>query len=205
MAKTQGNNFQRGLGGEVLVAHWLQQQGWQILHHRWRCRWGELDLVAQFQPDRAQSDPAHPPAASRPSGLLSSPPDPIGLPKRLSPAPIPQFLPQTPTLAFVEVKTRQQGNWDQDGLLAITATKQAKLWQAAQAWLGQSPDCADLACRFDVALVQSRAQPPGHAAPPWPSALTLTPTIGINLHQPMVYEHGCFALHAYLPHAFTGA
>lgn len=36
-----------GIMGENLVAQWLQQQGWVILHQRWRCRWGELDLIAQ--------------------------------------------------------------------------------------------------------------------------------------------------------------
>ncbi|MDB9493571.1 YraN family protein [Spirulina major CS-329] len=36
-----------GYWGEIRVQQWLQCRGWQVLHHRWRCRRGELDLVAQ--------------------------------------------------------------------------------------------------------------------------------------------------------------
>jgi len=32
--------------GEQVTAQWLQDQGWDIVASRWRCRWGELDLVA---------------------------------------------------------------------------------------------------------------------------------------------------------------
>ena len=38
----------RGIWGEEQVAKYLQAQGAEILDVRWRCRYGELDLVAQW-------------------------------------------------------------------------------------------------------------------------------------------------------------
>ncbi|MBW4645632.1 MAG: YraN family protein [Goleter apudmare HA4340-LM2] len=35
--------------GEDLVAQWLQSSGWLILHRRFSCRWGEIDIIAQYQ------------------------------------------------------------------------------------------------------------------------------------------------------------
>lgn len=35
------------------MAEWLQTQGWSILQKRWRCRWGELDIIAIREGDTA--------------------------------------------------------------------------------------------------------------------------------------------------------
>lgn len=57
-------------------------------------------------------------------------------------------------LTFVEVKTRNSRNWDADGLLAISASKQIHLWQAAQLFLATHPELDNFLYRFDVALVR---------------------------------------------------
>lgn len=97
------------------MARWLSRQGWIVLHQQWRCRWGELDVVAGLKSGNGT---------------------------------------EWTTLAFVEVKTRSQKNWDADGVLAITAQKQAKLWKAAEQFLMAYPALATATCQFDVALVQ---------------------------------------------------
>ncbi len=109
VSRTSGQ--QKGDQGETLVCDHLQHQGWQILAQQWRCRWGELDVVAR----------------------------------------------KGTTLAFIEVKTRGQGNWDVSGRLAINYRKQQKLIRAAMAFLNRFPHLAELNCRFDVALIQQRS------------------------------------------------
>lgn len=130
-----------GVLGEDLVACWLQEQGWEILHRQWRCQWGELDLIGQQCRTEQEAGGA---------GEVGSQEE---FKSKLSSSSAP------PCLAFVEVKTRSRGNWDADGLLAITPQKQAKLWKAAQLFLANYPDLADLPCRFDVALVLCQRLP----------------------------------------------
>ncbi|MBD0335982.1 MAG: YraN family protein [Cyanobacteria bacterium Co-bin13] len=132
MTSSQPAKAELGTLGEALVADWLQAQGWQILARQWRCRWGELDLVGT----KAPSKTAQPPATT-------------AWPQAVRQATAPPF----PLLTFVEVKTRSRGNWDANGLMAVTAQKQAKLWQAARLYLAQHPNLAEATCRFDVALV----------------------------------------------------
>ena len=95
--------------GEQLIGKWLQLQNYELLSQNWRCRWGEIDLIAQ---DRA-----------------------------------------TKAIAFIEVKTRSEHNWDENGLLAINSLKQQKLLQSASLFLSQNLHLAELPCRFDVGLV----------------------------------------------------
>lgn len=114
--------------GEQLVADWLRTQGWVILHHRWRCRWGEIDLIAQQNPSSQANRTA----------------ERVGQGENFAPYPL---------LTFVEVKTRSRGNWDTDGLLAITQSKQTKIRKTAELFLAEHSNLASLPCRFDVALV----------------------------------------------------
>ena len=101
----------------------------------------------------------------------------------------------SPCVAFVEVKTRSLGNWDGDGLLAITAQKQAKLWKTAQLFLAKHPGLACLPCRFDVALVKCQKVQR-------PSSVVDFPTV-ITLQQPIVVAGYQLTLQTYLESAFA--
>lgn len=170
--------------GEAIVAQWLQVQGWEVLAHRWHCHWGEIDLIVRS---------GALPAGAIPQGRGDGDADGVNP------------MPNQPTVAFVEVKTRQQGNWDANGLLAITRQKQAKLWKAAQLFLADAPHLANLVCRFDVALITYGPAPRLRSAPvPVPGDGESAGEGAIALGQPVYRDGYCLTLATYLPHAFEG-
>lgn len=138
----QNRNPNVGELGEKLVAEWLKNKGWTILHHRWRCRWGEIDLIALKMGDGELGKVS----GERGAGSGGNTP----LLRQLD-----------PIIAFVEIKTRSRGNWDEDGRLAITPRKQAKIRQTAELFLADYPDSATVNCRFDVAIVKCQRLSPG--------------------------------------------
>jgi putative endonuclease len=57
-------------------------------------------------------------------------------------------------LIFIEVKTRSAANIDQDGVLSVTRSKQAKIIRSAKIYLLRHPQHRSRNCRFDIALVR---------------------------------------------------
>lgn len=43
---TGGDRRLLGRWGEIQTADWLRDRGWQIIAAGWRCRFGEIDLIA---------------------------------------------------------------------------------------------------------------------------------------------------------------
>lgn len=123
----------------------------------------------------------------------------------LKPSPSPGA---SPTLIFVEVKARSDRNWDENGLLAITPQKQAKLWQTAELFLAAFPDLGHLPCRFDVALVVARRRknPPvgkNLAPPPAVEQPDLASTTIVTIGKAVAIAQYHLTLKQYIPNAFA--
>ncbi|MGB3493625.1 MAG: YraN family protein [Elainellaceae cyanobacterium] len=129
----------QGVVAEAIAAQWLINLGWTVAHHRWHCRWGEIDLIAY--PQGRKIAPNSPQIMTFNQSVNQS----------VSNGIVP--------LVFVEVKGRSRGNWDANGLLSITAAKQAKLWKAAELFLSEMSPHAQYACRFDVILIRQGRSP----------------------------------------------
>ncbi|QHV00930.1 YraN family protein [Synechocystis sp. CACIAM 05] len=111
--------------------------------------------------------------------------------------------PDTKIIAFVEVKTRSGGNWDQGGLLAVNARKREKIWQTANHFLASQPQWSDWNCRFDVAIVFSESQSqsstgnnPAHSKRNLPA--------NVELGQTIIWQGYRLRLEQYLTDAFGG-
>ncbi len=166
-----------GVLGEDLVAQWLLSQAWEILERRWRCRWGEIDIIARQRPDESKG------GEYRETGKEHSLPIPL-----------------SSCLIFVEVKTRSRGNWDADGMLAVTPKKQAKLWRTAEIFLADRPDLVNLPCRFDVALVRCQRVPKTNTV--LLSELAKTPLVSSPEPRNLVVGEYQLSLQDYIQSAF---
>ena len=105
-------------------------------------------------------------------------------------------------LIFVEVKARSTGNWDENGLMAITTQKQAKLWQAAKLFLSDYPDLAELPCRFDVALVYRQPMRQVSSSMSLGEVDSIELPASIEFGQPVTIAGYCLTLQHYICNAF---
>ncbi|MDJ0843658.1 YraN family protein [Crocosphaera sp.] len=97
------------------------------------------------------------------------------------------------TIIFVEVKTRKSRNWDQNGILAITAQKQTKIEQTASCFLGEYPQFSTFTCRFDVALVNHQ---------PHNQSSSNNTDIAIKIGKPIQWQGYQLTLLTYIEAAF---
>ena len=170
-----------GAKGEELVAKWLQSNGWIILHKRWTCRWGEIDIVAlQENGEKIELEP-NGTTSEYPVGKIES-----------------SLKSESSVLAFVEVKTRSQGSWDAGGRNAIDRKKRGKIWRTAQMYLAEHSDKVDLPCRFDVAIVQCQRKSNQHTTK---KVIGKEVLASFSLASSLTQEYQ-FTLEEYIPGAF---
>lgn len=104
----------------------------------------------------------------------------------------------TRAIAFVEVKTRSKNNWDENGLLAVTYSKQQKLLKTASLFLAKHPRLAELPCRFDVAIVGYQTFPEQIAH----STLNLEKITQLNIGEAVTIGNRQLFIENYIQSAF---
>jgi len=195
-----------GVLGEDLVARWLQSSGWTILQRRWRCPWGELDLVVKLDVREGMGQANEGDKEDKGAEAQAKNQKPKTKNQNsLATSYQPLATHPTPVIAFVEVKTRKQNNWDAGGLLAITPQKQTRLWQAAEYFLSAYPNLATYQCRFDVALVQHRKLSLARLRQASPT-LDISPdlsSLSVQLGQAVIVAGYQLVLQEYLSAAFN--
>ena len=144
-----------GTLGEKLIGRWLELKNYRLLEQNWRCRWGEIDLIAQDRVSQA--------------------------------------------IAFVEVKTRSNNNWDEDGLLAVNFTKQEKIIKTAYFFLVRHPQFSEFPCRFDVALVSCKKYLPQEHEN---KIMNVTEISQLTLGQTVILQQYQLTIKNYLKSAF---
>ena len=102
------------------------------------------------------------------------------------------------TIAFVEVKTRSKGNWDEGGLLAVNPAKQQKMIKTASLFLVKNPQLAELPCRFDVALVSYQIVPKSVSR----NNLEVRQITQLDIGRAIAVQQYQFTIENYLPSAF---
>lgn len=175
-----------GAKGEELVAKWLQSNGWIVLHRRWTCRWGEIDIIALQKENGGQTE-IEPGLESKLEPNQKNRTYPI---HKLESS---KLKVENSVLTFVEVKTRSRGSWDAGGRNAIDQKKQEKILRTAQIYLAQNSELADFPCRFDVAIVQFQPKSNQH---------TVKKAIGKEVIASSSTQEYQFTLEEYIPGAF---
>lgn len=104
----------------------------------------------------------------------------------------------TRVIVFVEVKTRSKNNWDENGLHAVSYSKQQKLIKTASLFLAKYPRLAELPCRFDVAIVGYQTFPEQIAH----STLNLEKITQLNIGQAVTLDNCQLTIKNYIQSAF---
>lgn len=127
-----------GTYGEKIACSYIQELGWEILATNWRCRYGEIDIIARcdYAHGSLEKEEPAPTSANDTTTTPSSNP------------PLTRDFP-TSLLVFIEVKTRRSEVYGSP-CESITRQKCAHLRKAALSWLSAQHHKGPSLIRFDA-------------------------------------------------------